>query len=78
MWLDRRLGGGKKESRKVMIGYDLREDYVQISYGISKDSEIQTLTVADGTERYNIPLVLWKKKGVNQNEKNYENNKKYI
>ncbi|MBR6769646.1 MAG: hypothetical protein IKM28_00090 [Lachnospiraceae bacterium] len=66
MWLDRRLGGGKKESRKVMIGYDLREDYVQISYGISKDSEIQTLTVADGTERYNIPLVLWKKKGVNQ------------
>lgn len=66
MALEKTDGAGKKSRGRIVVGYDLGEDYAQISYFISGEEEPETLSVVTGTEQYNIPLVLCKRNGVNQ------------
>lgn len=50
----------------VVVGYDLGREYAQISYYLPKGEDAETLAVVAGTEQYNIPMVLYKKKNINQ------------
>ncbi len=50
----------------VVVGYDLGKEYAQISYYLPKGEDAETLAVVAGTEQYNIPMVLYKKKDMNQ------------
>ncbi len=50
---------------KLVVGYDLGEEYSQISFHTG-DGEVQTLSFVAGEERYNIPTVLCKRTGLNQ------------
>lgn len=49
---------------KLMVGFDLGEEYAQISYSQGEDAE--TLSTVAGQEQYNIPAVLCKRMGANQ------------
>jgi len=55
------LSGGK-----LIVGYDLGNDYCQISYAVSADGGVETLSQVAGAEVFNIPTVLCKRFGVNQ------------
>ncbi len=57
---------GKKNSGKVIVGYDLGKVVSQISYCQPDGSMAETVSSVAGTEQYNIPTVLCKRKGVNQ------------
>lgn len=57
---------GKKNSGKVIVGYDLGIVASQISYYQSDTATVETVSCVAGTEQYNIPTVLCKRKGVNQ------------
>ncbi len=57
----RRLLGNER----LVVGYDLGDDYSQISYCIS-DGEVETLSSVAGAENFNIPTVLCKREQVNQ------------
>lgn len=50
---------------KLVVGYDLGEEYSQISYRVGED-DVETLSSVAGEEQYNIPTVLCKRPGVNQ------------
>uniref|UniRef100_UPI00405762E3 DUF5716 family protein n=1 Tax=Acetatifactor sp. TaxID=1872090 RepID=UPI00405762E3 len=52
-------------NEKVIVGYDLGNDYSQISYCIA-DSKVETLSSVAGAEYFNIPTVLCKRENVNQ------------
>lgn len=56
----------KKNSGKVVVGYDLGKTASQISYCALNTDEIETVSSVAGTEQYNIPTVLCKRSGVNQ------------
>ena len=77
MLLERKDGTVKKNNGRVVIGYDLSDDHAQISYyflrrdsqkeeGASLQGDVETLAVVTGTEQYNIPAVLCRKKEVKQ------------
>lgn len=51
-------------NEKLIVGYDLGQDYAQISYYVGDD--VETLSSVAGAENYCIPLVLTKREGVNQ------------
>ena len=51
---------------KWLIGYDLSDNYAQISFLSDKAAEPETLSVLPGTEKYHIPLCLCKRKDFNQ------------
>lgn len=51
---------------KFMIGYDLHNQYAQISFITQDASEPETLSVQPGTERFHIPVCLCKRTGFNQ------------
>lgn len=57
---------GKRNSRKVVVGYDLGELVSQISFCGVEGGEVETVSCVAGTEQYNIPTVLCKRNGVNQ------------
>lgn len=57
---------GKKSSKKVVVGYDLGRERAQISYCGLEESEPETVSAVAGTEQYNIPAVLCKRRGVSQ------------
>lgn len=57
---------GKKNSSKVIVGYDLGKVVSQISYCQPDGTQAETVSCVAGTEQYNIPTVLCKRKGVNQ------------
>ena len=57
---------GLFNGEKLFIGYDLENDFCQISYSISEKSEVETLSQVAGDQLYNIPAVLCKRPGVNQ------------
>ena len=57
---------GKKNSRKVAVGYDLGRTFAQISYCGLEETEPETVSAVAGTEQYNIPVVLCKRSGVGQ------------
>ena len=53
-------------SDKIYIGYDLSYGYAQISYCRQLDDTPETYSLTEGTEQYNIPVSLFKRKGINQ------------
>ena len=60
--MDTRQG---EKNGKVIIGLDLTDEYAQISYFFLNQDEPDTLKAFQG-EKYNIPVCLLKKSGVNQ------------
>ena len=65
--MERKDGAGKKNKGRIVIGYDLGDDYAQISYYfLQKEGDVETLAVVTDTEQYNIPAVLCRKKEVKQ------------
>lgn len=57
---------GFLSSGRVVVGYDLGNQFSQISFSLSETGDVQTLSQVAGTEHYNIPTVLCKRSGVNQ------------
>lgn len=66
MFLEKKDGMGKKNSRNAVIGYDLSDAYAQITYCFKNSEEPETFSIVAGTEQYNIPAVLCKRNEVNQ------------
>lgn len=66
MLMEKKEGVGKKSNGHIVIGYDLNGTYAQISYYILGAKDVETLAVVAGTEQYNIPMVLCKRKEINQ------------
>ena len=56
------LFGGEK----LILGYDLGNEFCQISYALSDSSEVETLSQVAGEQNFNIPTLLCKRSGVNQ------------
>lgn len=56
----------KLNNDRVVLGYDLGNRFSQISYCFCQNPVPETLSQVAGTEQYNIPTVLCKRKGVNQ------------
>ena len=56
----------KLHKGSVLVGYDLGEQYSQISYCIYGQEDVDTVATVVGTKQYNIPTMLCKRKGVNQ------------
>ncbi len=56
----------KQSGEKVIVGYDLGDDYSQISYYIAGGEDVEPLSLVAGAQDYNIPTVLCKRSGVNQ------------
>lgn len=59
---------GLLNMNKLVVGYDLCDDYSQISYCVRGDGQgdVETLSSVAGETHYNIPTVLCKRKHVNQ------------
>ncbi len=57
---------GNSDSKRFVLGYDLGEKVSQISFLASDADMPETLSVLAGSELYNIPTVLCKRKDVNQ------------
>lgn len=57
---------GILKNEKLIVGYDLGNNFSQISYAVSAGGEVETLSLVAGEEVYNIPTVLCKRRGVNQ------------
>ncbi len=65
MFLERREEE-KPHRGSVLVGYDLGEQYAQISYCLMGEGDVETAAPVVGTKQYNIPFVLCKRKGTNQ------------
>lgn len=65
MFLERKEEG-KLHKGSVLVGYDLGEQYSQISYCVYGQEEADTVATVVGTKQYNIPTMLCKREGVNQ------------
>ena len=54
--------------RRYAVGFDLREDFCQISYYVMGEAEREPVTFSqgEGAEDFHIPTALCKKNGVNQ------------
>lgn len=51
---------------KLILGYDLGNEFSQISYASAANDTVETLSLVAGAENYKIPTVLCKRQGVNQ------------
>ncbi len=51
---------------KLIVGYDMGNQYCQISYALSAGGNVETISQVAGSEAYNIPAVLCKRIGTNQ------------
>lgn len=51
---------------RLILGYDLGNEFCQISYALSETGEVETLSQVAGAESFNIPAVLCKRAGMNQ------------
>lgn len=51
---------------RFILGYDLGNEFCQISYAFSETGEVETLSQVAGAESFNIPTVLCKRSGLNQ------------
>ncbi len=60
MFIDRAFDEIAKKN-KVVIGFDLRDDYSQISYCRAEQSMPDTFSLVMGEEQYNIPTILCRK-----------------
>ncbi|MDE6220272.1 MAG: hypothetical protein K2G51_07605 [Lachnospiraceae bacterium] len=63
MLIERALDEITKKN-KVVVGFDLENDYSQISYCRQNQSMPETVSLVMGEEQYNIPTLLCKKNGV--------------
>lgn len=63
---DKEKEENKLHKGSVLVGYDLGEQYSQISYCVYGNEDVDTVATVVGTKQYNIPTVLCKRKGVNQ------------
>lgn len=59
MFQGRRMAGDKKNM--AAIGYDLGENYAQISYCLPGSRKVETASMVAGEEQYSIPAVLYKR-----------------
>lgn len=50
---------------KLIVGYDLGEQFSQISYRLG-ENPVETMSSVAGEEQYNVPTVLCKRAGLNQ------------
>lgn len=50
---------------RLIVGYDLGDEYSQISYCV-EGNNVETLSLIAGAEEYSIPTLLCKREGVNQ------------
>lgn len=66
MFQNPKEAAGKKNIKKVVVGYDLGRENAQISYCGLDESEPETVSAVAGGEQYNIPMALCKRKGVGQ------------
>ena len=66
MLLEKKDGMRKRKKGGIVVGYDMNDEYAQISYCFSDKEEIETLAVVAGTKQYSIPMVLCRKKETNQ------------
>lgn len=57
---------GFLNTEKAIIGFDLHNNFSQISYSFSESDGVETLSQVAGAEDYNIPTVLCKRQGINQ------------
>lgn len=64
MFLDKMEWPGRKN--RIAVGYDLGENYAQISFCRLDGGAPETVSLVAGTEQYNIPALLCKRKDVNQ------------
>ncbi len=53
-------------NKSVIVGYDLSNEYSQISYYTSGDELAKTISLREGEEQYCVPLCLFKRSEVNQ------------
>lgn len=68
MFFDRKTDG-KVHKGSILAGYDLGNDFSQISYCVYGDDAkdpVESVATVVGTKQYNIPTVLCKRKGANQ------------
>lgn len=56
----------QNNSQNIIVGYDLGDNFCQISYYAQGTENIETVAAVAGTENYSIPTVLCKRSGVNQ------------
>ncbi|PXV89466.1 hypothetical protein C8E03_106117 [Lachnotalea glycerini] len=56
----------EKSKKELIVGYDLCNDYSQISYFNFTNAEPKTISTTAGEERFQIPTVLLKKKGLDK------------
>ncbi|NBI91557.1 hypothetical protein D3Z45_13505 [Lachnospiraceae bacterium] len=66
MLLDKKEGMRKKKKGGIVAGYDMNDEYAQISYSFLDKGQIETLAVVAGTEQYSIPMALCRKKETKQ------------
>lgn len=66
MFQSQRDQTGKKNYKKVAVGYDLGRNFAQISYCALEETEPETVSAVAGTEQYNIQALLCKRRGVGQ------------
>ncbi len=59
-------GSGSLTAKNMVVGFDLGKYSVQISYFRGGMDKPQTAEVVTGSEIYNVPMVLCKRRGVNQ------------
>lgn len=56
----------KVQKSRVVVGYDLNEEYAQISFFVQGGGEPETVSAVAGSQLYNIPAVLCRRNEVNQ------------
>lgn len=55
-----------EKNNKYMVGFDLGDRDAQISFCSMQKPEAETVPAVAGTQQYNIPTVLYKRRGTNQ------------
>ncbi|MBR5798618.1 MAG: hypothetical protein IKY23_01010 [Lachnospiraceae bacterium] len=66
MFTGQKEQSSRKQSGKIVVGYDLGKRMSQISFCAPDGSDAETISSVAGTEQYNIPTILCKRPGVNQ------------
>lgn len=56
----------EENKNRIVLGYDLNDTLSQVSYAKADEKTPSTLATIIGSDKYTIPTVLAKKKGVNQ------------
>ena len=56
----------KVHKGSVLVGYDLGNNYSQISYCVYGEDKVESVATVIGTKQYHIPTVLCKRKGAGQ------------